>query len=176
MRLVLIQDAGGQRHRHPVRSAMTLGARNCDITVGGPNVARRHAVIEHFGSGFAVRDLDSRTGTFVNDRQLAAVHPLAVGDIIRVGSETFLVERVEDRPPRPVLELDRSRGDVPAPDPIPRALEAKLRPHPGPAQFAPAPSRRRRRRSAATSSVATVVALSIVAGDCVALILYFGLK
>jgi hypothetical protein len=174
---VLVRDADGERREHPVRSPMTIGARHCDVAVDDPHVGRRHAIIEHFGSGYAVRDLDSKTGTFVNDRQLGSAHQLVAGDVIRIGSVTFTVETVESRSPSPPPEHHGPRGDVPPPDAIPPSLEAKLATRSGPAAFAPAPSRRRRRRrSAATSSVATIIALAIVAGDCVGLVIYFGVK
>jgi pSer/pThr/pTyr-binding forkhead associated (FHA) protein len=172
---VLVRDADGERRVHPVRSPMTIGSRHCDIAVDDPHVGRRHAIIEHFGSGYGVRDLDSKTGTFVNDRQLAAEHQLAAEDVIRIGSVTFTVETVEERSPSPTSDHHGPRGDVPPPDRIPRSLEAKLATHSGPAEFAPALSGGRRRRSAATSNVATITTLSIVAADCVGLILYFGL-
>jgi FHA domain len=174
---VLVRDADGERRVHPVRSPLTIGARHCDIAVDDPHVGRRHCIIEHFGSGYAVRDLDSKTGTFVNDLQLAGEHPLAAGDVIRIGSVTFTVETVAGRSPSPPPEHHGPRGDVPPPDSIPPSLQAKLAMPSGPAAFAPAPSRRRRRRrSAATSSVATIIALAIVTGDCAGLIAYFGLK
>lgn len=173
---VLVRDADGERRVAAVRSPMTIGSRHCDIAVDGPQVGRRHAIIEHFGSGYAIRDLDSKTGTFVNDRQLSAEHQLAAEDVIRIGSVTFIVETVEERFPSPTPEHHGPRGDVPPPDRIPLSLEAKLVMRSGPAEFAAAPSRGRRRRSAATSSVATIIALSIVAADCVGLIIYFGLN
>jgi hypothetical protein len=176
---VLVRDADGERREHPVRSPMTIGARHCDVAVDDPHVGRRHAIIEHFGSGYAVRDLDSKTGTFVNDRQLGSAHQLVAGDVIRIGSVTFTVETVDAQAPAPTPapEHHGPRGDVPLPEPIPPNLEAKLARPSGPAAFEPTPPRhQRRRRSAATSSVATIIALAIVAGDCVGLVIYFGVK
>ncbi len=53
-------------------------------------VSREHCAIEPAGSGFTVRDLGSRNGTFLNGQRLAAPAALTPGDQLGVG-ETVLV-------------------------------------------------------------------------------------
>lgn len=55
-------------------------------------VSRLHAVLERFDAGWAIRDLGSRNGTFVNGRRVWDSMILRSGDEVRVG-ETTLVFR-----------------------------------------------------------------------------------
>ena len=72
---------------------VTVGkSDNADIVLADPGVSRLHAIVEPLGGGWAVRDLDSTNGTWVNGRRLAAERPLRNGDEIRVG-ETRLTFR-----------------------------------------------------------------------------------
>jgi hypothetical protein len=58
-----------------------------DATVSG-----LHAVLESYGSGWAVRDLGSRNGTYLNGERVLAERTLHDGDELRLGS-TRLVFR-----------------------------------------------------------------------------------
>jgi DNA-binding transcriptional ArsR family regulator len=60
-----------------------------------PTLSRLHAVLERYGAGWCVRDLDSRNGTFVNGQRLWRERPLRPGDELRVGV-TRLVYRGEE--------------------------------------------------------------------------------
>jgi DNA-binding CsgD family transcriptional regulator len=48
--------------------------------------SRLHAVFEHYPSGWCVRDLDSRNGTYVNGERIRLERPLRHGDEVRVGA------------------------------------------------------------------------------------------
>ena len=58
----------------------------CDIRVNENSVSRRHARVDPVETGYAVSDLGSTNGTFVNDRPTAGVRPLVDGDYLRVGN------------------------------------------------------------------------------------------
>jgi FHA domain len=60
-----------------------------------PTLSRLHAVLERYGAGWCVRDLDSRNGTFVNGQRLWRERPLRPGDELRVG-KARLVYRGEE--------------------------------------------------------------------------------
>jgi pSer/pThr/pTyr-binding forkhead associated (FHA) protein len=60
-----------------------------------PTLSRLHAVLERYGAGWCVRDLDSRNGTFVNGRRILAERPLRPGDELRVGA-TRLIYRGDE--------------------------------------------------------------------------------
>jgi len=72
-------------------------------------VSRLHAVIERFPSGWCLRDLGSRNGTFVNGERILSERVLHAGDEIRVGG-TRLVYRAEDRP-----QMTATQASAPAP-------------------------------------------------------------
>jgi hypothetical protein len=62
----------------------TIGRGNAsDIRLGDTTVSDPHAVIESYGSSFALRDLGSLNGTFVNGERLVTERRLRGGDEIR---------------------------------------------------------------------------------------------
>jgi DNA-binding CsgD family transcriptional regulator len=76
---------------------LTLGADPAnDLALpADPTLSRLHAVLERYGAGWCVRDLDSRNGTFVNGRRIWGERPLRPGDELRVGAAR-LVYRGEE--------------------------------------------------------------------------------
>jgi len=77
------------------------GAR---ILVDVPGVSRRHARILVKGADAAVEDLGSKHGTFVGDRRVDALTPLADRDRLRLG-RTVLVYRCAGLPGSTETEL-----------------------------------------------------------------------
>lgn len=76
---------------------VTVGSHpESDVALADGRASRLHAVLERFPTGWVIRDLGSRNGTFVNGRRLEGDHVLRPGDEIRVGS-TRLVMRTEAR-------------------------------------------------------------------------------
>ena len=57
-------------------------------------VSRRQARIRIAGGDATIEDLESKNGTFVNDRKVGAPTPLADGDEIRVGSVRLKFRRL----------------------------------------------------------------------------------
>ncbi len=84
-RLTLITPSG--ETSFPLnRDSHTLGRhRNNDIVITDPKVSSFHARIDRTQEGFAITDLKSRNGTFVNGRK-AETLKLKAGDEIRVGT------------------------------------------------------------------------------------------
>ena len=61
--------------------------RSGDVIVDDPTVSRRHAEIVRTPDGWAVKDLDSKNGTFVNQRNIRdQLQRLEDGDEIRLGT------------------------------------------------------------------------------------------
>jgi pSer/pThr/pTyr-binding forkhead associated (FHA) protein len=57
-------------------------------------VSRLHAVIENYGAGWAIRDLGSRNGTYVNGDRALGERALRPGDEVRIGNtRLFFRER-----------------------------------------------------------------------------------
>lgn len=70
------------------RTFLIGGREECDLAIESPMVDACHAVIYRRGVGFHLRDLNSRSGSFVNSRRVREVE-LRRGDEIRIGL-TFL--------------------------------------------------------------------------------------
>lgn len=68
------------------------------IPVPHPTVSQVHAVVEAYGGSFAVRDLGSSNGTFVNGEPLVGERRLRSGDDIRLGEAhvVFRSQGVDD--------------------------------------------------------------------------------
>ncbi|MBD3288695.1 diguanylate cyclase [candidate division KSB1 bacterium] len=66
-----------------------------DIVISHKTVSRRHAAIIFDGEQCIVEDLNSKNGTFVNDRQITRLS-LKNSDTIRIGNEHIEVEKEDD--------------------------------------------------------------------------------
>jgi serine phosphatase RsbU (regulator of sigma subunit) len=60
-------------------------ASHNDVVLSDPSISKTHAEIEIRDEGAVIRDLESRNGTWVNNRRIVEETPLAHGDRIRVG-------------------------------------------------------------------------------------------
>ena len=66
-----------------------IGRTSGELTLPEPSWTRRHAVIEYSDAGFAIRDLGSSNGTYVNGRLVRGPEPLFFGAAIQVGKIAF---------------------------------------------------------------------------------------
>lgn len=55
-----------------------------DLCLSNPMISRQHAVVTWRGSGFQIRDLQSRNGTFVNGERVLTPVELKDGDLIEL--------------------------------------------------------------------------------------------
>jgi serine phosphatase RsbU (regulator of sigma subunit)/pSer/pThr/pTyr-binding forkhead associated (FHA) protein len=80
-----VTDALGRRIVPIAKEAFGIGRRETnDLRLAGSEVSRDHAEIVASGTGFLVRDKQSRYGTYVNDEPVTE-RVLAHGDRIRLG-------------------------------------------------------------------------------------------
>ena len=70
---------------------------DCTIVIDVGAVSRHHCKLHKQTDGYAVEDLKSRNGTFVNEIQIAGVQRLADGDLIRVCDVVFTF-KTSDKP------------------------------------------------------------------------------
>lgn len=64
----------------------------CHLRPGGDGVERHHCTILRKEGYAGVRDLDTTSGTFVNEKRVEGEQELKNGDMLRVGSLTFEVQ------------------------------------------------------------------------------------
>jgi pSer/pThr/pTyr-binding forkhead associated (FHA) protein len=70
-----------------------------DVTIASDGtVSRLHAVLERFSSGWVIRDLGSRNGTFVNGERIFGERVLRPGDEIRVGTSRVVYRADANEP------------------------------------------------------------------------------
>lgn len=83
--VALLVNANGQQ-QETVSDQMTVGRDPvCDLWVDVDDVSRRHATVVAQASGWAVKDLGSRNGTFVNDQPVVTITAIYHKDRIRFG-------------------------------------------------------------------------------------------
>lgn len=169
--LVLVYAGGGEEVRHGVRADIVIGSgRSSDIRLRDAGVLRRHAVIEHFASGFSIRGVRPGAHLLVNSRQVDRA-PLSPGDRISVGTAELTVEAGEAatvwEQPRQQAPVAGETRQVPV-DSVPAQVMARIRTPEGPTPHFAGPPKSRR-RSVATHRGATYFCLAIVLADAVAL-------
>lgn len=103
-------------HAGVLNSRVLIGRRlSHGVVLSDPTVSRLHAWIDPIAdenSEWVITDAGSKTGTFVNDQQIAR-HPLQDGDRIRVGNVELLYQDLEALPAgASVVELSSPSGVV----------------------------------------------------------------
>ncbi len=85
-KLVVIID--GKETEYELTEGQTLVGRqpSCPISIGEPRVSGRHAIIHEEGGVFALEDVGSRNGTFVNEERIERRVELNDNDAIRFGN------------------------------------------------------------------------------------------
>lgn len=96
--LIGIGPLGGQRIR--VEAGLRLGSAvsgpGCFAISGDPTVAPTHCELRRDAAGFALYDLGSPGGSFINDRRVRGAERLADGDLVRLGEGTQFKFRIDD--------------------------------------------------------------------------------
>ncbi len=95
----------------------------CNLTLTDKRVSRRHSEIRKSGDHYWIRDLDSKNGTFVNQKQIEQSELIEAGDNISIGKFKFRVKILESDA-APIVEDTFAINDDFA---YPVSLEAKLR-------------------------------------------------
>lgn len=117
------------------RDTITLGRDlTNDIVINDPEVSRHHARLVLSAGGYAIEDLRSTNGTFVNRRRITGLQPLAHGDLIGLGETVLLAyEAVGMEYERTAVAAGREMPQPTAPARAPMAYP------PPPAQPMPPP-------------------------------------
>jgi pSer/pThr/pTyr-binding forkhead associated (FHA) protein len=90
--LVLFKKDGTQKI-FPLSSEVTIIGRrhDCDLRIPLLPVSRRHCQLSKNDNTLKIRDLGSRSGTFINGKRIDET-AVNAGDYIRVGPLTFLLQ------------------------------------------------------------------------------------
>jgi transcriptional regulator with AAA-type ATPase domain len=72
-------------------------------TLGDVLMSSRHAVVSATPSGYQIRDVGSKNGTFVNGLQLTSPHLLRHGDVIECGRSFFVYRVTTTQPAVPLM-------------------------------------------------------------------------
>ena len=72
--------------------------RDCLVCIDSPGVSRRHARIVVTNGEATIEDLDSKNGTYVNERRVTDITTLEDGNQMRVGSVTMVYRSVSALP------------------------------------------------------------------------------
>lgn len=81
-----IEQTPSEGAERAVEQGTTIGREGCDITIGDPDVSRRHAEIQIVGAVLSIQDLGSTNGTFVNGERIDQPRSLRDGDEVRIGA------------------------------------------------------------------------------------------
>jgi hypothetical protein len=96
----LLLHHSGQQRGIVLNGRMLIGrVAPAGLIVPDPSVSRIHAWIDRDGDRFYIADAGSRAGTLVDNAPIAARHPLADGDVIRIGVATLQYRETDDLPP-----------------------------------------------------------------------------
>src|SRR6186713_3265613 len=101
MKLKLVVLAGAKEGLEiPLKKEKFLigRAKECALRAGSEAISRQHCAISRHEAGYTVRDLGSRNGTYVNDKQITGEVPLVVGNELRVGPLKFRIDVMSDQP------------------------------------------------------------------------------
>jgi pSer/pThr/pTyr-binding forkhead associated (FHA) protein len=113
MKVSLVVQNPGPMHGHKVpiaAAAFTIGRDpKCSLEAGSPSVAEQHCALEIRADSVFVRDLESATGTFVNDARIGAEIQVRDGDRLQIGPLLFRVcieaAKKTAPPPKPEVSL-----------------------------------------------------------------------
>lgn len=111
MRLRYQKQDGDGRDVELSDKPLTIGrSADADVLVLDEKASRVHCGIRFSDGAFYIKDLKSKNGTFVNDKQVD-LHQLRAGDRIRIGSTTFMFEQEGMGPDTAIQEVQDKLDD-----------------------------------------------------------------
>ena len=128
-----IEQSPTQGQEHAVDEGTTIGREGCDITLGDPDVSRRHAEIQVSNGDILINDLGSTNGTFVNGERIDQPRSLRDGDEVRIGAVVWRL-----RAPAGATRIAGTM-DAAAASPATPSQATTVRPAAEPAPAAPEP-------------------------------------
>lgn len=109
---LLILSPGSTAHTVEIKTAViTIGSGADNYAVlDDPNVSPQHARVEIDGSNYKVIDLDSESGTYLDDVKLVPSVPQVwkFGQVLRIGQNWLRLERGVSGPPQQFISSDET--------------------------------------------------------------------
>ncbi len=122
--LVLFKKDGSQKAFSLPSDSTIIGRRHdCDLCIPLMVVSKRHCELNLNNEAVKIRDLDSRNGTFLNDKRIKETMVKA-GDYIRIGPLTFLLQI--DGKPEKIMPPKQAKPKPEAKVPPPKVLAEEL--------------------------------------------------
>lgn len=128
----MLAVVGGVEPCAPLRLAVlerryVIGrGESCDLRLASDEISREHAAIVRRWDGVVVRDLDSKNGISVNERNAGELR-MRDGDLLRIGPATL---RLSDPADRYLREIEAQERDTTAAEPAPPAKALRAAPRP----------------------------------------------
>src|SRR3954467_5484812 len=82
-------SSAGSRFELDIDRAVIGRSADCEVAVDVPAVSRRHAAILRDRGRYFVEDLQSRNGTYLNDKRITERSPLDEGDQLIICDQEF---------------------------------------------------------------------------------------
>ncbi|HMO13968.1 MAG TPA: SpoIIE family protein phosphatase [Pirellulaceae bacterium] len=105
MAFIITENKSGPRRKIPIQSEVVIGRHpSCEIVLDEGAVSRQHAKIYEHGGHYLVEDLNSRNGTYLNNRPVHQPTRLLDGDRIQICEQDFtfqINEEADDSAHRP---------------------------------------------------------------------------
>lgn len=122
--LVLFKKDGSQKAFSLPSDTTIIGRRHdCDLCIPLTVVSKRHCQLNQNKEAVIIRDLDSRNGTFLNEKRINET-TVQAGDYIRIGPLTFLLQ-IDGKPEK--IVPPKQAKPKPAPKvPPPKVLAEEL--------------------------------------------------
>ncbi|HLM86066.1 MAG TPA: FHA domain-containing protein [Solirubrobacteraceae bacterium] len=113
--LTLAIIEGGEAEREFSVTAMLVIGRDpsVDLVITDADVSARHASLIPLDVGFAIEDLGSTNGTFVNGRRVSSAHEVRPGDRIQLGGTVLEVRADTPHADMPAVQVTRVK-QIPA--------------------------------------------------------------
>lgn len=176
----------GQRIDLEGRSLLLGRDPSCSLVINDVEVSRRHARLIAQVDGYAIEDLGSTNGTFIDDERIKGVVPLQPGASIRLGDRvSFAFEAVPadevSTAGMPAQQLKPTTAPAASRVPVtpqPRSEAVVVQPIPAPEEAPPPPARRRPRRGGIRLPLFTqrwmmIAAIFLILGACAAIFFFW---
>lgn len=96
---LVVLDGPSAGQRYALADGLRIGRTpGNDVVLGTSLVSRHHAVVQRTADGYAIVDLESSNGTYVNDVCVVKTAPLRDGDTVTIGRMNLAIQLSPDVP------------------------------------------------------------------------------